>query len=64
MPIARESNFRVIVECEVEVPDGDMPMVLAKVGKHLKTAPYVTRINHVGVTSHAVLEKRELAESE
>lgn len=57
--IIAETNFRIVVECDVEVPDGDMPIVLAKVGKHLKTAPYVKRINHVGVTSHAVLKQQE-----
>lgn len=61
MALEKETRFRVFVDCDVEVPESDISIILAKLGKHLKTAPYVKRVNGVNVQSYeAIKESRDL----
>lgn len=57
MPLKKESKFRVIVDCNVEIEEADIAIVSAKLGKHLKDAPYVTRVNTLEVQSYEAIEE-------
>ena len=57
MTLQKESKFKVVVDCDVEVENVDMSTVLAKVGKHLKDIPYVTRINMVEIVSYDTINE-------
>lgn len=57
MSLEKEKRFRIVVDCDVEVEDGDMSVVLAKLGRHLKDAKYVTRVNTVDVQSYEAINE-------